>query len=67
MAMNTTTEKETRWLTAAEVADLFGVSVYSVRRAVKAGRFRTREVMPGLIRIDPDSLPIGSRSRETGW
>jgi excisionase family DNA binding protein len=57
----------TEWMTTEEIAALFRVSVFTVRRAVRAGRLRTREVMPGLIRIDPRSVPTGRGSREGGW
>ena len=51
-----------RWVSAGELADLLGCSVWSVRRAVRAGRLRTREVLPGLIRIDLRSVPAGRHS-----
>ena len=54
---------ETRWVSSREIADIYSISVYSVRRAVRAGRLRTREVLPGLIRIDLSSVPIGRNSR----
>ena len=48
-----------RWVTAAELADELGVSVFSVRRAVRAGRLLVKEILPGLRRIDRESVPTG--------
>ena len=53
-----------RWVSSQEMAEIFGISVYSVRRAVRAGRLVTAEVLPGLVRIDIESVPgcpAGSR------
>lgn len=61
------TPPKTQWMTTYEVAEMLGVSVWTVRRAVRAGRLRTREILPGLVRIDPTSIPVGRTSRETGW
>ena len=59
-----TRDPERRWVSAAELAAMYGVSVYSVRRAVRTRRLRTREVMPGLVRIDLQSVPDGRHSVE---
>ena len=64
LEQNPTTAPERRWVTASELAELYGISVYSVRRAVRTRRLRTREVMPGLVRIDLKSVPDGRHSVE---
>lgn len=43
----------------SELAELLGISLASVMKAHKLGRFRTIEVLPGLVRVDLASLPAG--------
>ena len=52
-------ETSRRWVSMSELADLLGVSLASVAKAHKLGRFRTIEVLPGLVRVDLTSLPAG--------
>ena len=51
-----------RWVSAGELAQEFGISVWSVRRAIRAGRLRTRAITEGTVRIDITSVPAARRS-----
>lgn len=53
-----------RWLSAGELAEIFGCSVWTIRRAVAAGRYRVAAVSDRVIRIDRLSVPGLRRSRE---
>jgi len=55
-------ETDRRWVTPAELAEILNVSVQTIRRAVRAGRLATCEVMPGLVRIDRESVPEARNS-----
>lgn len=63
MADNTRGSDATRrWVSMSELAELLGVSLASVMKAHKLGRFKTVEVLPGLVRVDVESLPPGTFS-----
>jgi excisionase family DNA binding protein len=51
-----TTEKETIWLTAGEVARLLGVSVKTVHRWAKSGKIRAVTLPSGRRRYDKATI-----------
>ncbi len=58
------TYDKARWVSTGELAEHLGVSVWSIRRGIKMGRFVVAEPLPGLIRIDLRSVPIGRTRRD---
>ncbi len=46
-----------RWLSAAEVAKMFGCSVWTIRRSIRAGRYRVKMLSDRVVRIDRESIP----------
>lgn len=53
----------TRQVSAQELADRLGVSIFTVRRLIRQGRLRA-EMVEGDYRIDPSDLAAFLRDRE---